>query len=554
MSKTSKRIIDPIELDAAEALERLRIVDDVLETSKAVIDEVELSSVLQMIASRSARAVKAEHTAVVLVDRQTRELHYTETFGKLSYLLTGARMPLSKNLARFITQNAKPVVIDDAEQDPRLPREILTEYGIRSLLIVPLRVRRGVIGVLIAANKRGGSFGPRDVRVFETIANHAAVAVAHAELHARNRAAHSALEAEKMKIEAVLAQLGDGVVVCDADGLIVMFNEAAETIMGTSAEGSEGKTLVDMHPVSFQSEIAVLMKQLAESNPEDRRFLEQKITLPNKKVLRVNIRPVFLSSGTFVGSACVLTDITKQEALDEAKNEFVSMVAHELRTPLTVLKGSLGLMLAGAVGNVEGGTREMVSMAQNNCNRLIRLVDDMLDIAKIESGHLRIEMDILSVGERVQRAVDQMTQIACERGVIVTSDISERLPKIIGDGDRIEQVVVNLLSNALKFSPTGSTVRVSAHRFRGFVRVRVTDQGPGIPVDKLDQVFEKFCQLDLKPAHKENSSGLGLAISRAIVEQHGGRISARSHKVKGTTFSFLLPIPGEYALMPEEKS
>jgi PAS domain S-box-containing protein len=542
-----------MELDAAEALERLRIVDDVLETSKAVIDEVELRGVLQMIAERAARAVKAEHTAVVLLDRATRELHYVETFGNLSHLLTGARMPLTESLASFVNPGAESVVIDDVDQDPRLPRQMLEDYGVRSLLVVPMRVRRRTIGVLIAANKRGGPFVPRDVRVLETIANHAAVAVAHAELHARNREAHAALEAEKMKIEAVLAQLGDGVVVCDAKGKIVMFNKAAETIIGMPADASEGRTLVDMHPASVQSEIAAVMKQLAESKPEDGRFLEQKVSLPNRKVLRINIRPVFLSNGTFVGSACVLTDVTAQVALDEAKNEFVSMVAHELRTPLTVLKGSLGLMLGGAVGKLDDGTRAMVSMAQNNCDRLARLVDDMLDIAKIESGHLRIEMDIVEVGERVHRAVEQMRQIADERGVTLVSDIREGLPVIIGDGDRIEQVVVNLLSNALKFTPTGTTVKVVAQRFRGYIRVRVSDQGPGIPADKLGKVFEKFYQLDIKPAHKENSSGLGLAISKAIVEQHGGRISVRSPKGKGTTFSFILPIPGEDALMPEEK-
>lgn len=536
-----------------EAFERLRIIDDLLDTSSAVLEDVELSTVLQTIAERAARAVNAEHAAVGLIDRKTREIHYVESYGALSGMITGSRMPLDISMRKLLSGSGEPVVINDAAKDPRVPSMIVDEFGVRSLLVVPMRIRKRLIGVLIAANRIGGPFASRDIQVFKTIANHGAVAVAHAEFYAMERESKAGLEAEKMKIEAVLEQLGDGVVVCDADGRIVMMNNAAQRTIGVTQSFAVGKTLSDMHPPPYRHEIDLMMRQLAESDPEEGLAWEQRISVPGKKVLLVNIRPVFLNDGTFVGSAAVLRDITEQVEVDQTKNEFISTVAHELRTPLTVLKGSLGLILGGAVGEIEPGAREMISLALNNSDRLIRLVDDMLDVAKIEAGHLRLNMDIVPVQERVLRAVQQMSQIADERQVQIVTKVKGHLHSVVGDGDRIEQVVVNLISNALKFAPSGSTVTVAAERVRGHIRVSVKDQGPGIPADKRMKVFEKFYQVDVHPRQKESGSGLGLAISKAIVEQHGGRMTVRSTEGKGSTFSFLLPVPGEESLMPEER-
>lgn len=537
----------------SEAFERLGIVDSLLDISKAVVDEMEVSKALKMVAERAAKMVKAELTAVALIDRKTKELHYVQSFGELAEALAGARVPLRISMRAFVTRTGEPLVINDAAVDPRVPRAFADRLGIRSLLIVPMRVRKRIIGVLMAANKRGGHFAVRDLRVFETIANHGAASVAHAELHDRARTAISDLDREKTKIEAVLAQLGDGVVVCDADGKIIMLNNAAQEIIGLQPEQSIGKTLAEMHPPIYRKEIGLVMKQLAGSSPGDGLFLEQNITLPDRKVVRMNIRPVFLKNGTYIGAAAILQDITQQVEIDEAKREFVSIVAHELRTPLTALKGSLGLMMGGAVGEVDARQRDLMGIAQNNCDRLIRLVDDMLDIAKIEAGHLRLEMDIVSVQDRMIDAVRQMRHLADERQVNLAARVIGKPHTVVGDGDRIEQVVTNLIVNAVKFSPPGSTVEITAKQVRGYVRVSVTDQGPGVPKDKQKKVFEKFFQINGQPWQKGCGSGLGLAISKAIIEQHGGKIGVKSVEGQGSTFAFLLPVPGEDTLLTEER-
>lgn len=543
---------------AAEAeylalVDRLDIVDTLLDISKAVIGEKELSRALQMVAECAARAVQAELTAVGLIDWNTKELHYVESFGELADRITGARTPLTKSVRSLMSKNAEAIVINDAASDSRIPHDVVEEWGIRSLLIVPLKIRNKVIGVLAAANRHGGPFDTRDLGIFETIANHGAAAVAHAELHSRATAALSELEAEKMKIEAVVAQLGDGVVVCDARGTIIMMNAAAEKLLELSPEDIIGKSIVEVHPPIYRKEISAIIRQLSQSGPNSGAFWEQKIALPGPNILMVNIRPVFLKSGVFVGMASVMHDITEQVELDNVKSEFISTVAHELRTPLTALKGSLGLAVGGAVGEVEPRLRELMGIAQNNCDRLIRLVDEMLDIAKIESGHLSLEMDIISVQERVKSAVRQMSHLARERGIELVTKVVGRPPSIVGDGGRIEQVVTNLISNAVKFSSPGSTIDIGTRYVNGYIRVSVTDHGPGIPANKLKKVFEKFYQLEGPAWSGEGGSGLGLAISKAIVEQHGGKLGVKSTEGNGSTFAFLLPVPGEEGLMSNGK-
>lgn len=534
-----------------EIFERLNIVDGLLEISKAIVEEKELNRALEMIAERAAAAVKAELTAVGLIDWRSKELHYVQSFGKLANKITGARQPLTHSIRTLVNRNGTPVVINDVSADGRVPDEVVAEWGIRSLLIVPMKIRRRIIGALMAANRQGGHFAARDLRVFETIANHGAAAIAHAEMHHKAKTALNNLEAEKAKLEAVLAHLGDGVVVCDADGKVVIMNMAAEIITGLKQSDCIGQYVWELHPPVFRGEARRVIQLMGESQPDSGAFWEQNIKMPGNKIVRIHIRPVFLKTGVFLGTATIMQDITEHVALDEAKSEFVSTVAHELRTPLTALKGSLSLVLGGAKGPVDAGQAELISIAQNNCDRLIRLVDDMLDVAKMETGHLRMEMDIVSVQERVLEAVKHLRHFAEERGIRLIVKIMGKPPSVVGDGDRIEQVATNLIANAIKFSPEGTQVEIRIRQSHGHVRVSVKDEGPGIPPDAQKKIFDKFYQLDGHVWKKDGGVGLGLAISKGIVERHGGTISLKSTLGKGSTFTFALPIPGEETLPTE---
>ena len=224
------------------------------------------------------------------------------------------------------------------------------------------------------------------------------------------------------------------------------------------------------------------------------------------------------------------------------KDEFVSIVGHELRTPLTSIRGSLGLLAGGLVGELPEDAANMVALAVDNTDRLVRLVNDILDIERMDSGHLPLERVPVGVGELVRQSAQALQGTAEDAGVQLHTEIEELT--VCADGDRIVQTLVNLLGNAIKFSPRDSSVTVAVGPCEECARFSVTDSGRGIPADQLDSIFERFNQVDASDAREKGGSGLGLAIARGIVESHGGHLWAESAPGEGSSFCFTLPLAG----------
>lgn len=236
------------------------------------------------------------------------------------------------------------------------------------------------------------------------------------------------------------------------------------------------------------------------------------------------------------------TDITEQKKLERMKGEFVSTVSHELRTPLTSIKGSLGLVAGGALGTLPQKAREMVDVAYRNADRLVTLVNDILDLEKLDSGRMKFDFEQLNLSGLVKEAIDSNMGLAQEHGVefIFTDRALEATVR--GDGNRLAQVVANLLSNAAKFSREGGTVEIVVGQENGTARVSVTDEGCGIPEEFYEHIFDRFAQADASDNRKRGGTGLGLSICKLIVEKHGGTIGFDSEVDAGTTFFFTLPV------------
>jgi signal transduction histidine kinase len=225
--------------------------------------------------------------------------------------------------------------------------------------------------------------------------------------------------------------------------------------------------------------------------------------------------------------------------VERLKSEFVSMVSHELRTPLTAIQGSLGLISGGALGPLPAPATRMLEIASISAHRLNRLVDDILDIERIESGGLVLQPTRQDAQTVIDAAVEQMQVLAAE------ADVQTRVGTVSGvvhaDPDRAAQTLINLIGNALKFSYPGGLVEVSARPEDDVVEFRVTDQGRGIPADRLERIFNRFEQVDSSDAREKGGFGLGLAISRSLVERSGGRIWATNNPDHGATLHFTLP-------------
>jgi signal transduction histidine kinase len=256
--------------------------------------------------------------------------------------------------------------------------------------------------------------------------------------------------------------------------------------------------------------------------------------------------------GHAVGVVVAFTDISARNALDRMKDEFISTVSHELRTPLTSIRGALGLLSAGLMGTVDEKAAHLLRIASTNTDRLVRLINDILDLERMDSGRAPMQLRPVALTEILQQSIETMSTMAQEAGVrIETVPEPAGMPAAFeGDPDRIQQVLVNLLSNAIKFSPSGNTVLIRSSFDDGSIYIRVEDAGRGVPAEKLESIFGRFNQVESSDSRQKGGTGLGLAICRTILAQHRGAIWAErndqdgSHRA-GTTFIVRLPRSAE---------
>src|SRR5688572_5617496 len=230
--------------------------------------------------------------------------------------------------------------------------------------------------------------------------------------------------------------------------------------------------------------------------------------------------------------------------LSAMKEEFLALTTHDLRSPLAVISGVINFFTSGRLGELTGEQRNMVTMMERNTQNLIELVNDLLDASKLESGTMRLDLSTIELRGLTDELREQMQPLAAEKEIELTEEVPADLPQLRADRAKLRRVLVNLISNALKFTPRGGRVSVSAAPEGSLVRVSVTDTGVGIPPDDLRDIFDKYAQARSRATRSEKGTGLGLYITRQLVELHGGHIEVRSEVGKGSTFSFTIPTAG----------
>jgi signal transduction histidine kinase len=237
----------------------------------------------------------------------------------------------------------------------------------------------------------------------------------------------------------------------------------------------------------------------------------------------------------------IVRDASERKRIERLKDEFVSTVSHELRTPLTSIAGSLGLLSGGAAGQLPETVRRLISIAHRNSLRLIRLINEILDLEKIEAGKLTFARSSVALPELAAEAIEANQAFAQDHGAKVVLEADHAVPNVLGDRDRLMQVLTNLLSNAIKFSPRGGIVRVRVAAQQNLVRLTVADDGPGIPAEFRPRMFTKFAQADTSDTRSKGGTGLGLAVAKEIVELHGGTLTFDTEIGRGTAFHVDLP-------------
>lgn len=354
--------------------------------------------------------------------------------------------------------------------------------------------------------------------------------------------AERALRESELRYRSMFDHSIDAVLLATPDGRVLAANPAAREVFGYQApEFAElcWWSLFDSHDGSL--ELAL------EEHARKGRFRGE-VTGIRRDGSRF---PAEISTSLFRDLAgneqasLMIQDLTEHRAADQAKDDFIAMVSHELRTPMTSIHGSLMLLAHGALGPLSEGARDMVDVAVRNTERLVRLVHDILDADRLKRGKLDSTFSACDASELMWQACEVMRGMAREAEVRL--QVEPFSCRLWADPDRLIQTLTNLLSNALKFSPPGGIVRLSATRQADQLLMLIEDQGRGIPADHLERIFDRFAQVDVSDAREKGGAGLGLTISREIVAQHGGKIWAESATGTGTRFWVSLPVmtPGE---------
>lgn len=357
--------------------------------------------------------------------------------------------------------------------------------------------------------------------------------------------AEEALHIATRQRELILESVGDGIYGIDLDGRLTFINEAGARLLGYQAEELTGREIhevihhshADGTPYSrATSPILQGMRRREAVRMGDEVFWRHDGT----KIPVEYIANPLIEDGQLSGMVVAFQDVSERRRLDRMKDEFISTVSHELRTPLTSLRASLGLISSGTLAKRPEKQHQMIEMAIGNCDRLVRLVNDILDFEKMESGGLPLRHIAIEAVDLLRRAADVAHSVATAADISLAVKAAPGL--VFADSERILQVLNELVSNAIKFSPPNTVIRLGTQpSAEGEVCFVVEDQGRGIPAEKLEHIFDRFQQGDASDSRALGGTGLGLALCRSIVEQHGGRIWAESTPGKGSRFLFALP-------------
>ncbi|MFH1996093.1 MAG: ATP-binding protein [Candidatus Omnitrophota bacterium] len=343
---------------------------------------------------------------------------------------------------------------------------------------------------------------------------------------------------EKQQTEAVIRSVAEGLVVVNNKGEVLLMNPAAEKLLNVDQKEKIGKSVADNLEAGQLVSLTGLRSEDGEKEVEFKGGADE-----TKKIIRSSSAVIEDENGMTVGMVSVLTDITKQRELDQLKNEFVSKVSHELRTPLVAMQQSIAVMLSRAAGPITEAQEKFLKISERNLKRLSSMIDDILDLSKLEANKMELRRELASINDIIDEACESLDTWANNKGIKIEHVAAVSIPPIMMDPHKITQVMNNLIGNAIKFTPDYGRITASASLSEdgASLEVRVSDTGVGIAKENLEKVFDRFQQGTERSMTDIAGSGLGLSISKEIVVLHGGKIWVENEQGQGTTFIFTLP-------------
>ena len=470
-----------------------------------------------------------EAEAAVLRLLEEDELVVRAASGPGTSGVVGSRSSSAGGVAGVVAQSRSMLAVEDATATPRFAREDpLVRSGMASVVAIPMFAHGGALnGVLAVYDRAARVWRDDEIQALAALAATASAAFSSAELYAR-------VAEEKERSEAILSNIADGIVAVDRDGAIVLWNAMAEQITGVPAEEALGRRVAEV----LQRELATE----ADSPPGERHvaFLrgDKEVWLSLTEALMLD------AAGNVGGRIFAFRDVSSERVVEQMKSDFVATVSHELRTPLTSIYGFAETLLRGDVEFSDVERRTFLGYIASESERLINIVDDLLNVARLETGALGLSLGRTDIGQVVRETVARFGEHV-DGNFTFDVEVPRGSVYVHADSEKLAQIVMNLVDNAVKFSPDGGRIAVSARRRSDTAEIRVVDEGIGIPRSDQQRIFTKFYRAEDAVRHSPQGTGLGLFLARGLLAAMNGRIWVESKEGEGSTFVFELPVVKE---------
>jgi len=459
-------------------------------------------------------------------------------------------VPRESSFSELAIESDEPVVVPDARSDPRFAGHplVVGPDRIRSLAAHPLRTPdKHRVGALLVMDSEPHDFSEEELEALTDLCRLAEEELADIE-HARLLKLETESQA---RVRAVMDATSEGILLIGRDRVVGYHNRRFLELFGLKREQIDGHPLASLDGVIDRvfDEPDEFRRKMDEADeyPDGVTRFPVKQHYPGIRDLEVYSAPVTDREDRDLGRLHAFRDVTKEREAERIKDEFVSLVSHELRTPLTSIKGYVDLLIDGDAGEVTEEQKEFLEIVKSNSDRLVMLVNDLLDVSRIEAGRINLRLQPVDMADSINEVAMSLRPLMEQKRQSLRLELPKDLPQVMADRDRVAEIVTNLLSNAHKYTLEGGSVTVQAQVAGGEVQVEVSDTGVGMTPEERDKLFTKFFRAQNPATQDVSGTGLGLNIVKSLVDKQGGRIWVTSEPMKGSTFTFTIPIDGTQA-------
>lgn len=563
----TQQLASTLEIRVIERTAELEREQRNTETLLRILTEVSASLDLDRALSRTLallnEATGAEQSTIMLLHAEDNMLHYRSGYGYVTQTMQeetlraaeAVKLRIGEGLAGWVVKHRQPVMVEDLYQDPRWVVSQSSQNH-RSSVAAPLIVGEDVIGSIMVFHRHVGFFSQDVLEMVRAIGSQVAISINNATLYEliRDQAERLGSMLRQQQVEAsrqtaILEAVADGVLVTDPGNFITFVNESAETILSMSTAQLVDNPLENFAGL-FGRSTHTWIQTIREwsDNPGGQHAGEtyaEQISMDNGRVVLVHLAPVIWHT-EFLGTVSIFRDITHEVEVDRLKSEFVTTVSHELRTPMTSIRGYVDVLLMGAAGALTEGQSHFLGIIKNNTERLNILVNDLLDVSRIEAGRVNLSFQLVDMYDIADEIIANTRKRSDEEGKPMDIQLlaNEKVPLAVADPDRIRQVLGNLVDNAYNYTPANGKIVVSMHsNGNDEIQVDVKDSGVGVSIEQHERVFERFFRGEDPLVLATPGNGLGLSIVKQLVEMHHGRIWMDSTGIpgEGSIFSFTIP-------------